>query len=460
MKHTLFFISIISHLLVNSQDADIQLFANGFTRPVDIKHANDTRLFIVEQDGVISIVNSDGSVNPTPFLDIDSHVGSSGNEQGLLAMAFHPNYTTNGVFFVHYTNNSGNTVISKFTVSSNPDIADSNSEQIVLTASQPYSNHNGGAIAFGNDGYLYIALGDGGAGGDPGNRSQNLNTLLGKLLRIDVDNGSTYSIPNDNPFLNDNDPNTLPEIWAYGLRNPWRFSFDRQTHNIWIGDVGQNAIEEIDMASSTDAGLNYGWRCYEGNSTFNTSGCPSASTLTFPVAQYNQGGNPYKCSITGGYVYRGTEYTDFQGLYFFGDYCSGEIATYNSTNGTVIWNPQTNINPSTFGEASDGTLYVADLSGGGIYKVIDTTLSTEEFNDSSYQLYPNPADETCNIEFKNTIASTIKIYNISGQVIEHITDNLSSNLKLTTQNYSEGVYIIEFAQKNNTIFTDKLIIQH
>jgi glucose/arabinose dehydrogenase len=271
--------------------ADLTTIATGFDRPVDIKFTDDNKIFIVEQDGKIKII-SNGTVLATPFLDIDSKVGSVDNEQGLLGLAFSPDYVSSGKFYVNYTNNSGDTVISRFTVSSNINIADSDSEVVLLTIPQPYSNHNGGHLAFGQDNYLYIGTGDGGSGGDPDNYAQNGNSLLGKILRIDVNGNYGYNIPVDNPFVNDS--SVLDEIWALGLRNPWRFSFDKQNGDLWIGDVGQNAIEEIDRLTISDSGVNLGWRCYEGNSPYNTSGCSSASNYFSPIAQYNQGGSPYK----------------------------------------------------------------------------------------------------------------------------------------------------------------------
>ncbi len=227
---------------IYSQNVTLESFGPSFDDPVEIKHAGDDRLFIVEQPGEIKILNSNGTVNSTPFLDIRNEVSSNANERGLLGLAFHPNYPSSPYFFVNYTNNSGDTVIAKYSVSSNPDIANTN-ETILLTIDQPYSNHNGGCINFGPDGYLYIGMGDGGSGGDPNNYSQNLNSLLGKMLRIDVDNGSPYTIPNDNPYGD--------EIWASGLRNPWKFSFDTNG-DLWIADVGQYTWEEIIKLAGTN----------------------------------------------------------------------------------------------------------------------------------------------------------------------------------------------------------------
>lgn len=387
-----------------SQTIDIQSFATGFNMPVSIKNADDDRLFVVEKSGYIRIVNADGSVNTTPFLDIDNlvvNIAGIGDERGLLGLTFHPNYTSNGFFYVNYINNSGDTVVSRFSVeANNPDLADANSELIILTITQPFANHNAGDMAFGPDGFLYIASGDGGSGGDPNNYGQNLNSLLGKMLRIDVDNpggGNNYGIPADNPFFNDGDDNTLDEIWAYGLRNPWRFSFDRQTGDIWIADVGQGNYEEINMATYTEAGLNYGWRCYEGNNVFNDGGCPDPNTLTFPVGEYPHiGMGNFKCSITGGYRYRGSAYPNFIGLYFFADFCSDEIGTLtdNGSNWDMAFSDVFGGNGwSTFGEDINGEIYIAGISSGTIYRIIDTAnpAPTEWYKDADNDTYGNPS---------------------------------------------------------------------
>ena len=282
-------IFILNVQLSNAQQIELVSFATGFSNPVAIENAGDTRLFVAEQDGLIRIVSSTGTVNATPFLNLTSLVNSSGNEQGLLGLAFHPDYSTNGYFFINYTASNGSTQISRFSVDGlNSDLGDPASEYQILNIPQPYTNHNGGDLNFGPDGYLYIGTGDGGSGGDPGNRAQDPQELLGKMLRIDVDSGSPYSIPITNPFVGDG--STLDEIWALGMRNPWRFTFDAQTGDMYIADVGQNIWEEIDMqpASST-GGENYGWRCYEASATFNLAGgCPSASELTFPVYEYTK----------------------------------------------------------------------------------------------------------------------------------------------------------------------------
>ena len=335
MKKITFLLACCFLSLTYAQDISLEPFATGLSSPVNIKHAGDDRLFVAERDGRIKIINADGSLNSTTFLDIDGRVTNSGGELGLLAIAFHPNYSTNGFFYVNYSDNNQDTVISRFTRSSTG-IADPNSEVVMLNVSQPFVNHNGGDMHFGPDGYLYITLGDGGSGGDPGNRAQSLNTFLGKMLRIDVDvtpeqitAGTTYLIPADNPFVSIS--SALDEIWSYGLRNTWKFSFDRTTGDLWTADVGQSQIEEINKAdASSSGGENYGWKCFEGNSTFQNSTACNMITHEAPVAQYTHGSTG-GCSITGGYVYRGSIQTSLQGLYFFADFCSDDIGYVEET---------------------------------------------------------------------------------------------------------------------------------
>jgi glucose/arabinose dehydrogenase len=367
--------------------------------PVDIAHAGDgsNRLFLVEKAGRIRIYDLNSStLLPGYFLDIDAQVSDSG-ERGLLGLAFHPDYPSNGYFYVNYTDNAGDTHISRFTVSADPNVANAGSELDILTVGQPYSNHNGGDLEFGPDGYLYIPLGDGGDGGDPGNRSQNPQELLGKLLRIDVNSssgGNNYAIPPDNPFVGVQTPvDYRDEIWALGLRNPWRFSFDRQTGDIWIADVGQGAWEEVNFqAASSNGGENYGWRCYEGNHSYNTSGCGPASNYDFPIFEYphdpNTGGN----SITGGYVYRGNDFPELQGWYIVADFTSDNFWLIRPDGiGGWDWHLITDV-PSvndvvTFGEDEAGEMYVADL-GGQVYAIsadydpcpLDSTLTLNPYH--------------------------------------------------------------------------------
>lgn len=368
MRNMLLTLNILFVLLAQAQLVDIVEFADGFDTPVDIKHANDSRLFIVEKHGTIKILNEDGNVNTQNFLDIDDRVRSRSNEQGLLGLAFHPEYSleNGGYFFVNYTNNDGDTTISKFHVDSNLEVADPTSEVILLEIEQPYSNHNAGNLVFGKDGYLYVGTGDGGSGGDPGNRAQNGKSLLGKMLRIDVDKGSPYTIPPDNPFIQNND--ILDEIWALGLRNPWKYSFDHVTGDLWIADVGQNEIEEINRISNNKQGSNFGWRCFEGTSSYKNDDCKTSSLgMEFPIAEYQQTSG--RCSITGGYVYRGKRMTSLVGKYIFADYCTSELGIINDAN--EISFQETNVEGiSTFGEDIYGELYVAGLFDGKIYKII------------------------------------------------------------------------------------------
>lgn len=351
---------------------DLEPVYTAFSNPVGVYNCGDNRLFVVEQlQGDIEIIDTSGTYIGK-FLDLTSLI-LTGSERGLLGLAFHPNYINNGYFFVNYTNLAGNTVVARYTVSANPNVANSASALILTTISQPYSNHNGGNIEFGPDGYLYIGMGDGGSGGDPDNYSQNPQSKLGKMLRIDVDNGFPYGIPPSNPFFGQTD--TLPEIWALGLRNPWKFSFDALTGDMWIGDVGQNLWEEIDMEPANSAGgSNWGWRCYEGLHTYNTTGCSGNAFYDFPLKEFSHSGAYGFCSITGGRVYRGSEYPGMQGNYFFADYCASNIYTLfpNGIGGYVetIVHPGVGFGSVAFGEDSDLGMYLCNI-GGTVYKIKD-----------------------------------------------------------------------------------------
>jgi len=326
-NYTLLFLVCISYLFSYSQNSiALTQIATGFKRPADIENCGDSRLFVVQQTGQIIIIDSNGQKRSQPFLDISDRILSSGNEQGLLGLAFDPDYINNGYFYVNYTNKDGSTQISRFKVNNNyPNKASAGSEKFILRIEQPFNNHNGGTTRFGPDGYLYIGMGDGGDAGDPNNNAQNPQSLLGKMLRIDVHHGNPYSIPPDNPFIDS--INYKKEILDLGMRNPWRWSFDAKTGALIIADVGQDLWEEIDYQQSTSAGKNYGWRCYEGNHAYNTSGCNPKSFYKAPIYEYEHSAATGDCSIIGGFVYRGKKYDSFKGKYFFTDYCSGIIRT-------------------------------------------------------------------------------------------------------------------------------------
>ncbi len=340
-------------------------FVSGLNLPVDIQNAGDGsgRLFIVERPGRIRIVK-DGLLFPDPFLDISDRVGSRGSEQGLLGLAFHPQYETNGFFYVNYTDRNGDTVIARFNVSPDPNRADPGSELKMLGIRQPYPNHNGGAVVFGPDGYLYLGLGDGGSAGDPLGNGQSLNALLGKILRIDVDHDIPYSIPADNPYAGSGEVHQ--EIWAFGLRNPWRFAFDPATGDLFIGDVGQDNWEEIDVVPAGQGGMNFGWNYYEGNHPY--SGNPSSSAFVFPVTEYS---HAVGCSVTGGVVSRGSSLPAWNGIYLYGDFCTGTIWGLLNRGGT--WQSQTlfetGFGISTFGADEAGDVYLANYRDGTIYRL-------------------------------------------------------------------------------------------
>ncbi len=354
---------------------NLTLVSSGLLRPSYVTAApgDRSRLFIIEKLGRIRIYKNN-ALQPTPFIDIDPVVRSSGNEEGLLSMAFHPDYASNGYFYVYYTNNNGDLQIARYSVTANPDVADPNSALTLLIIPHPTNtNHNGGQLQFGPDGYLYLATGDGGSGGDPPNNAQNTGVLLGKMLRIDVDGGEPYAIPPNNPFVGPGNP--LDEIWSLGLRNPWRFSFDRLTGDIWIGDVGQETWEEVDHEpASSPGGLNWGWDCYEGTHPYlSNPSLPYCTGLTFtwPVYEYSHG-SVGGCAITGGYVYRGSPNSTYFGDYLFADYCVGNTLWGLRFNGSAWVATQHTLvppaglvlnNPTSFGQDAYGDLYVADDSG-------------------------------------------------------------------------------------------------
>jgi glucose/arabinose dehydrogenase len=338
----------------------------GLSAPLFLTHAGDSRLFVVEQGGRIRVVVN-AQLLGTPYLDISSIVLHQG-EQGLLGMAFHPNYAINGFFYVYHTDQSGDSRVARYSGSANT--ADPSSGLTIMTIGQPFGNHNGGQLAFGPDGMLYIALGDGGSGGDPMGNGQDTSTLLGSILRIDIDNpdaGLNFGIPSDNPFFGSG--TAREEIWAYGLRNPWRFAFDDTDGLLYVADVGQSSFEEVSVVDAAVGGLNLGWNVMEGMSCFNATNCDQ-SGLVLPVLQYDT--NAGNCSITGGYVYRGSDLSGLQGHYFYSDYCGGFLRSFRFNGGVAADERDWGLNlgaVTSFGQDSAGELYVI-VAAGAVLKVV------------------------------------------------------------------------------------------
>ncbi len=419
-----------SSLLHQPPDVQITIdpvVASGFSVPVQVTHAGDGsgRLFVVEQSGKIRIVKNQ-QVLTTPFIDLSSFISCCG-ERGLLSVAFHPDYETNGYFYVDYTRaGDGATVVARYSVSANPDVANPNSASILLVVPQPYANHNGGQLMFGpQDGFLYVGLGDGGSGGDPQNYAQNIYSLLGKILRLNVNQGSPYSVPADNPFVGQSG---LDEIWSWGLRNPWRFSFDRLTGDMYIGDVGQNLWEEIDFqAAGTPGGVNFGWRCREGAHNYQFDASCVSRQLTEPIAEYSHSEGR---SVTGGFVYRGVAFPALQGRYFYADYVDGKIwSVYKKTTNPLTWSTpelelDTGLNLSAFGEDEAGVLYVVDYSGGTIRRLEDANKQYPDLSTSKKQVSRPGAD------VGEVVTYTIFLTNTGVQVSRpiYLTDTLPAGL--------------------------------
>ncbi|ARN77744.1 hypothetical protein BST97_06890 [Nonlabens spongiae] len=452
-------VSMASHQKLSAQSIDLAPIASGLNAPVDIKSAGDERLFIVEQVGLIKIIDlTTNSISPNAFLDISSLI-STGGERGLLSMAFPADYNISGKFYIYYTDTTGSSVISQYSVSNqDPNQADPNGS-VILTYTQPFANHNAGCMQFGPDGFLYIASGDGGSGGDPGNRAQDNNTLLGKMLRLDVtgsSNGNPYSIPASNPFASSAGAD---EIFSTGLRNPWKFSFD--SNNIWIADVGQNATEEINRQSVSNNIANYGWRCYEGSNNFNVqASCPPVADLVFPLAEYNHTGSGLnKCSITGGYVYRGNDFPNLQGTYFFADFCSNEIGMLDASQSNPViryTSPYTGAGFSSFGVDQNNELYVAHRNTGTISRIVDTTASFETPSFLALKLYPNPADSSITIQTDDNSVKTYKIFDARGKVVSKGT--LSATKTIDISIVKSGIYFVN-CKGMSTQYSKRFIVR-
>lgn len=447
---------LLSQLAPAQTQIEFEEVASGYNSPVDIVHAHDSLLYVVEKHGYVQILSPDGTKLNT-FLDIDQRVNSGANERGLLGMVFHPAYPDSAYFYVNYTNSAGSTVIARFTRdSSNATLADPASEKQILVVEQPYNNHNAGDLEFGPDGYLYIPLGDGGNGGDPLNKSQDPQELLGKLLRIDINTPGPYVIPDDNPFAFDDF--TADEIWALGLRNPWRIDFDPMTGDLYIADVGQNAMEEINVQPGASTGAeNYGWRCYEGTMPFNMTDC-SGPMYTLPAYAYEHNAGSFcTASISGGAVYRGSEFPDLDGKYIFADYCSGMVgALYRDGNNN--WQADTAAQFDPFDIVSisrhvDGELYMVTLGSGRILKIRDKNSSTTSVSPFTKIIQENPIAESLKIP------STIDIkkgglYNASGQNVLSITPN---QYRYDISTLSSGVYMLQL-QIGERWVSEKIVV--
>ncbi len=419
----------------------------------------DNRLFIIDQRGVIRILEN-GSVLATPFLDIDALVPDFDgyDERGLLGLAFPSNYALTGYFFINYINLSSDTVIARYRVSSDPDVANPETAEIVLTIDQPDVNHNGGTLLFGPDGYLYIGMGDGGGAGDPGDRAQSDGSLLGKMLRIDVNHGLPYTIPPDNPFAGPGLP--LDEIWDKGFRNPYRWTFDRQTGDLYIADVGQNAWEEIDFEpAGSGGGINYGWRLMEGNHCYNPPQDCDDGTLTHPIYEYSHGGNPNRCSVTGGSIYRGDAIPSLRGTYFFADYCSNQIWSFRYVNGVVMeFRDRTDelapgggmsiASIAAIGEDGHGEIYIVDRGSGGSGEIFKIIASPSDAPDCASvpgatlsAPYPDPFTHATRLDIGMDSASSVEIavFDPRGRLIRNLVRDV----------WPAGRHAVEWDGKND-----------
>lgn len=453
------FLSFIFTLELTAQAYTLEALPSSFVFPVDIANTGDGRLFIVEKRGRIYILNEDGTKENTPFLNIGSKI-RLGSEQGLLGLAFHPSFQENGLFYVNYTDNFDHTNISSFKLPEGTSTVSTLSENNLLRLDQPFGNHNGGCLKFGPDGYLYIGMGDGGSRLDPQNHGQDNRTMLGTMLRVAVDENGGYAIPEDNPFFDDS---MIPnEIWATGLRNPWRFSFDRATGDLWIGDVGQDALEEINYVKAGEgSGLDFGWRCWEGNEVLNPSGCAGDSTFYFPIHVYRNDQFVGK-SVTGGFVYRGMEIPELVGKYIYGDYESGKIWSLEKlTDGTILNQElldHRESDISSFGEDKNGELLIVGYHSGKIYRLKSTTTSIRPtlLNSPTLTIAPNPVKGMVNISFEanQSAALLFQIINLKGQVLQKTRMEInkgSQQIQLDTSDLPTGSFILSITDGKSTI---------
>jgi glucose/arabinose dehydrogenase len=470
-KCTLISLLLVSCFIIHAQKIKLVPFSGGYSNPVGIENCGDSRLFIVQQEGEIFICDSTGKRHPAPFLNITDRVLFDGSERGLLGLAFDPNYSRNSFFYVYYINKSGNTQVSRFkTKPDSPNVANPLSEKFILSITQPFTNHKGGCIRFGPDGYLYIGTGDGGSGGDPNNNAQNTQSLLGKMLRIDIHTADgSYKIPPDNPFVDS--PNYKHEIWALGLRNPWRWSFDALNGKMFIADVGQDAWEEVDVQVNESGGHNYGWRCYEGKHAYNTTGCKPQKEYTSPKYEYPHSTSTGDCSIVGGFVYRGSKYPSLYGDYFFTDYCSGLFRALFADGGQgrvkIVHNGADN-SYSSFGVDKNNEMYVCNEVLGKIYHITDTASQLNFSSDKTAEqnilsFSPNPSRGNINLSYTSLNASqvSIRITSILGQQVYTAskTVNAGNNSWNIMVNIPKGDYYLSVINSTGNIITQNLKIE-
>jgi glucose/arabinose dehydrogenase len=457
VKTLLFLLLFTANVFAQPNITLTPVITSGLNEPLQLVNAGDgsNRIFIVQKGG--TILAFDGSYNLlSTFLTV-TNISTLG-ERGLLSMAFHPSFSSNGFFYVYYTNSNGDLELARYKVSSNPNLADASSKATLITIPHPtHNNHNGGELHFGNDGYLYLSTGDGGGSGDAANNAQNTSVLLGKILRFNVNTSTTapfYSIPSGNPFGN--------EIYDLGLRNPFRWSFDKLTGDMWIGDVGQNSWEEIDFrAAGTGPGLNYGWRCYEANSPFNLSGCGSASTYVFPAYTY-PASSP--AAITGGLVYRGAAYPALQGWYLSADFYSGVFYKI-IPNGGGGWNTSTQTLPTTgiadFGETENGEAYAVSLIGNSVHRIGTTsTIGVSELNTPTTEnVYSSVSDGFLHININSKSGyQLLEILNMNGAVVAKENINSEKTLMTPIHQLAKGVYLLRLSGPSAN-YVNKLIIQ-
>lgn len=430
MKRIFYSLFLLVFLQTAHAQSGIQLslFSNGYDYPLGLENCGDSRLFVVQKGGRIVICDSLGGKRETPFLDISDRVNQTLPETGLLGLAFDPKYATNGFFYVYYITKQNNSSVSRFKVKkTDPNVANPASEKVLLTIPQTYPNHVGGCLRFGPDGFLYIGLGDGDAAGsgDPLNYAQNPSLLQGKMLRIKPKIDGTYAIPASNPFKDS--ANYRKEIWAIGLRNPWRFSFDPVTGALFIGDVGEGSWEEVDLQKAgSKGGENYGWRCYESNYEVNTSGCKPKAKYKFPVYEYPHSTNYGDCAITGGFIYRGKKYPDLYGKYFFTDFCSGVIRSL-TFKGTTVTGVKEELKSglmytlTSFGEDYKHELYVVNSAGGSVHKIVSAAALTSGADNlvAALTIYPNPAPQRFSVKYTTAKAEAclLAVYAGNGRKI-------------------------------------------